>query len=186
MKKETLFIAALIAIGSLQSCSKYSASSLSGTYSYKKTGNIEVSLPSRYLNLNQEDISLNEIGSLDIRKMADTDSVILLFNPSGDKIYHSKAYIQGDSLKFEDFHREIEFYIDTLRIIHKEIAIDTLILSYNDTVKTSVKDKADIIYSGFGLLYDELIKIDLSCKGESEQYKAILSGEDINIIAKKN
>lgn len=158
--KNRFYLLAMIAIA-FTACSK-EAKTLSGDYSYKKTGSIQIATDTTSITLHLN----NEIGQLNIIDLnaEEGNKVMLVYNTMNGDIITTNATITGDTLKIDPYNRQLSIQTD------------------------SISGKFDIEVRGYGVRYDNLILFNEIYEGEIEenQNKATVYGDDIKTIAERN
>ena len=104
MKKFLILCLATIII--CTSCHKIEVRNFTGTYSYKTTGNVEISTDNVSLN----HLLANEIGTMHIlkNKSSDTYDVTIIMNEVGGRIYTAYGDIDGNEISIATYERPLD------------------------------------------------------------------------------
>ena len=167
MKKIYLILLSVLALG-LSACNqKDPVNSLSGNYTYKVSGVVNVD--------SVGDIHLSpETGTMSITSTEKNEEVIMCFNHNGGDAYDIRANVTTDSLYILPMHR----YIDV------EVAQDTLALG---TI-TRRRETFDVQVAGSGhMLTNGDVSFNISYTGTSlSDPNTHLSGKGIFLHCKRN
>lgn len=167
MKRTRNIIACLAVLcTSLLLASCDTAVKIAGEYSYKLSGSVEV---------DSQTVTLpNEQGTLKLLQKTDGDMLLTVSQLRGG-VYAIEAELSDTALALYPFERQV-----TLTFI----VPDTNILG--DEYDRSVTETFDVEVTGTGTLYKGTIVFDLYYRGESQSSDAVLTGENILIVANKN
>lgn len=88
------------------SCHKIEVNNFAGTYSYKTTGNVDISTD----NLSLNHSLANEIGTMYIlkNKSSDTYDVTIIMNEVGGGVYTAYGDIDGNEIKIASYERPLD------------------------------------------------------------------------------
>ena len=137
------------------------ATKIEGEYSYRLSGKVEVE---------DQTVALNdEQGTLDVLKKRD-DLVLLMFSRFRGGVYTARAEVADTALTLYPFQKQVTLTVGGIETIREK----------------SVTETFDVEVTGEGTLYKETIVFDLYYHGESQSSDAVLTGEEIVMVAKKN
>lgn len=142
---------------------------IAGEYSYRLSGSVDVEEQTLALT--------NEQGTLDVLRKTDGD-MLLTFSQFRGGVYTAEAEVSDTALTLYPFTRQVTLTFTVP---------DTITVGGIETVREkSVTETFDVEVTGAGTLYKETIVFDLYYHGESQSSDAVLTGEEIVMVAKKN
>lgn len=167
MKRIRIWIVSCLLLAGLAGCD--TATKIEGEYSYRLSGKVEVE---------DQTVALNdEQGTLDVLKKRD-DLVLLMFSRFRGGVYTARAEVADTALTLYPFQKQVTLTFTVP---------DTITVGGIETVREkSVTETFDVEVTGDGTLYKETIVFDLYYHGESQSSDAVLTGEEIVMVAKKN
>lgn len=142
---------------------------VAGSYSYKVSG--KVSVDSLSVNL------ADEIGAMELIRRNDTTLLVTL-NQMNGSVYTTEAVLREKTLILREFERVLTLsfpYTDSLGLL-----TDTL------QINRYTRESFDISVSAIGEKLENTIVLTVLYNGHSQTSDAILRGEDIRLVAKKN
>lgn len=167
MKRIRIWIVSCLLLAGLAGCDP--AVKIEGEYSYRLSGSVDVEEQTLALN--------NEQGTLDVLRKTDGD-MLLTFSQFRGGVYTAEAEVSDTALTLYPFTRQVTLTFTVP---------DTITVGGIETVREkSVTETFDVEVTGAGTLYKETIVFDLYYHGESQSSDAVLTGEEIVMVAKKN
>ena len=142
-----------------------SATKIAGEYSYKASGTVAIDGAAFALG--------DEQGTLDLLRKTD-ERMLLMFSPFRGGVYTAGAMVGDTVLTLYPFSRTV-----------KVSFTDTVLVGGIESVRKK-EEVFDVEVTGKGMLYKEAIVFDLYYHGASQSSDALLKGENILLVAKKN
>ena len=164
----------MIAI-SICACNHVSIKDIEGTYSYKTSGILAVTDQSSQTT---NDISLdNIVGTLDIKRLNNKDSVLLIFNEMLGDITTVRAALKGDSIYMTPY-KKVYSIVDQSKTSALLIDVPTVT---NADYYVMVEGKG-VVMDGTIIFYQQINSGKELIEGQSR----IVRATDIRTVAKKN
>lgn len=180
MKKSKLIIMAAFTLLFVSCSDTADVRDIKGGYHYKTSGQVEISDNGKS---NIEQLA-QETGMLEVVSLHDDDNVLITFSQTGGEVYNTKATADGNTLRFDPFHRTLTIKTTTDNTIGIDDHLGLLdsIGSY-PTIHTEV---FELTVSGRAEVYDNTLIFYYQYDGRSQSTGKTLRGTDIQMLAKKN